>query len=57
MKAPRTSNSITDRVVYTGLYVPEHATEPAVEAGRPEGSRNADAPSVVSASKAPALQA
>ena len=25
MKAPMTSNSITDRVIYTGLYVPDHA--------------------------------
>ena len=27
MKAPMTSNSITDRVIYTGLYVPDHAED------------------------------
>jgi hypothetical protein len=32
MKAPLTGNSITDRVVYTGLYVPEPAHQRAHEA-------------------------
>jgi len=32
MKAPLTGNSITDRVVYTGLYVPEPAHPRAHEA-------------------------
>jgi len=32
MKAPLTGNSITDRVIYTGLYVPE----PAARTGREE---------------------
>ena len=31
MKAPITSNSITDRVMFTGLYVPEHAEEAVPE--------------------------
>lgn len=35
MKAPMTSNSITDRVIYTGLYVPE----PAEDGERDEDAR------------------
>jgi hypothetical protein len=36
MKAPRTSNSITERVVYTGLYVPEPAWHEESESATPE---------------------
>lgn len=46
MKAPLTSNSITERVVFTGLYIPEptwdaratvaEAPEPAQPAPQPE---------------------
>lgn len=42
MKAPMTSNSITERVIYTGLYVPDHAEE----GERDEDARTIAAPPV-----------
>ena len=53
MKAPMTSNSITDRVVYTGLYM----SETAPEAKRKEDSRTVHAPSVSPVAKTAALKA
>jgi hypothetical protein len=47
MKAPLTANSITERVQFTGLYVPEpdwHADAPGADSVPPEreGSAQAD---------------
>lgn len=35
MKAPLTGNSITERVVFTGLYIPEPAWDASAEVAAP----------------------
>ena len=55
MKAPLTGNSITDRVVYTGLYVPDatwHAGAEGVEIAEPDQQVAPDAEARVAAQEA-----
>jgi len=43
MKAPLTGNSITDRVVFTGLYIPDATRHAAAADGEPAQPEASDA--------------
>ena len=43
MKAPLTSNSITDRVQFTGLYIPDATWHAGAEVAEPDHPETTDA--------------